>query len=88
MTRETDRHWLYRTENRSRLWIAQLLLLVLAVVPDFFLHRHAQFPDLGVQLDGIWGFYAWYGFLTCALMVVVAKLLGFALKRDERYYDE
>jgi hypothetical protein len=33
------------------------------------------------------GFYAAGGFLSCAVIIVVSKLLGFLLKRKEDYYD-
>jgi len=82
------RHWLYRPENRRKLWIAQGLVLVLALLPEFFIHHHAHFEGQGIHLDASWGFFAWYGFATCAAMVVVAKLLGFALKRKDSYYDD
>jgi fumarate reductase subunit D len=85
---EKDKHWLYRKENLSKLWIAQIVLLVLALIPEFFVHHHAHFEEQGIHVDASWGFFAWYGFLTCAAMVVGAKLLGFVLKRKDTYYDE
>ena len=36
--------------------------------------------------DGWLGFGAALGFLSCLAMVLVAKGLGFVLKRDENYY--
>jgi len=36
--------------------------------------------------DGRFGFGAVFGFLSCLAMVLVAKGLGFALKRGEDYY--
>lgn len=84
--READKHWLYRRENRTTLWTAQFAILALALVPEFFVDRHAHFDSL--HIDASWGFYAWFGFVSCALMVVVAKLLGFLLKRKDTYYDD
>ncbi|VUD62506.1 hypothetical protein TDB9533_03054 [Thalassocella blandensis] len=80
-------HWLYRPENRKKLWSLQIVLLVLAVLPEFFVHHHAHFPEQDISIDASFGFFAWYGFGTCALMVVGAKLLGFLLKRGDDYYD-
>jgi len=37
-------------------------------------------------IDGWVGFGAVYGFLSCVVMVLVAKVLGYLLKRDESYY--
>lgn len=83
-----DQHWLYRPENRRKLWATLFAILMLSLVPEWFIHRHPHFPEAGFTLDAAWGFYAWYGFITCAAMVVAAKLLGFLLKRPEGYYDE
>ena len=85
---ETQKHWLYRSENLPKLWIAQIVILVLAVVPEFFIHHHPHFEDGDFTLDASFGFYAWYGFLTCAGMVAAAKVLGIFLKRKDTYYDE
>ncbi len=83
-----QKHWLYREENRKKLWAIQFGILVLVMIPEFFVHHHAHFESQGVHVDASWGFYAWYGFATCAAMVVVAKLLGFVLKRKDTYYND
>ena len=82
------KHWLYRSENLPKLWIIQIGILLLAVVPEFFIHHHLYFEERGFSLDGSFGFYAWYGFLSCAGMVALAKVLGIFLKRKDTYYDE
>lgn len=82
------KHWLYREENRIKLWLIQLLILALALLPEFFLHHHPHFEEQGMSIDASWGFFAWYGFLTCAAMVAAAKILGIFLKRKDTYYDE
>ena len=82
------KHWLYREENRLKLWGIQLAILLLALLPEFFIHHHAHFADQGMTVDSSWGFFAWYGFLTCAAMVAAAKVLGIFLKRKDTYYDE
>lgn len=80
-------HWLYRPANRPKLWGFQFAILLLALLPDFFLHHHAHFPSSGFTLDAGFGFYAWYGFICCAVMVALAKILGIFLKRKDTYYD-
>ncbi len=85
---EPPRHWLYRDENLPKLWIAQIVILVLALIPEFFVHHHGYFAQQGFTLDAGFGFYAWYGFLTCAGMVALAKVLGIFLKRGDDYYDD
>lgn len=82
------KHWVYREENRKTLWIIQGVILVLVMIPEFFVHHHAHFESQNIGIDASWGFYAWYGFATCAAMVIVAKVLGFVLKRKEGYYDD
>lgn len=88
MSQEKQKHWLYREENRPKLWYFQIAILILGIIPEFFIHHHAYFEAQGIQVDSRAGFYAWYGFTTCAVMVIVAKLLGALLKRKDDYYDE
>ena len=45
------------------------------------MHLHPHFA-----IDALFGFHAVYGFIACALMIVVAKGLGLLLKRSDRYY--
>ncbi len=80
----SDSRW-----NIKRLW--QVSLAVLAIVflldlPKLFQdaeHSHAHYG-----VDGWFGFYSIYGFVTCVIMVVFSKALGFILKRKDDYYDE
>jgi len=81
-------HWLYRPENRPKLWVLLVLIVVLALSASLVIHPHAHFPGSGFVLDASFGFYAWYGFVTCAAMVAVAKILGIFLKRPDTYYDD
>jgi hypothetical protein len=82
------KHWLYREENRRTLWLIQIGILFVAILPEFFMHHHAYFEAQGINLDAKPGFYPWYGFATCAAMVIGAKLLGLVLKRKDDYYDD
>ncbi len=75
-------HWLTRRETIRKLWIWGCVGLAALVALDFFIHPHAYFT-----VDGSFGFNAWYGFATCVAMVVVAKLLGIFLKREDTYYE-
>ncbi len=63
-------------------------ILLLTLVPEFFIHHHAHFPDQGVSADTSFGFFSWYGFLACTGMVIAAKILGVMLKRKDTYYDD
>ena len=48
---------------------------------DFLIHRHSVHP-----WEGLWGFYALYGFIACVALVLVAKGLRTILMRPENYY--
>ncbi len=76
-------HWLYRSENHRKLWIGGGCILLLCVLAELLLERHAHFG-----IDGWFGFQALYGFVTCVAMVVLAKLLGVLIKRQDDYYDD
>ena len=49
---------------------------------DFILVRHGSHP-----LDSSPGFYAFYGFVACVLLVIIAKWLRVVLMRPENYYQ-
>lgn len=77
------RHWLYRPENIRKLWRWGFGILAASVLVQLIFHVHGHF-----SLDDWFGFNAVYGFLTCAAMVLFAKLLGFFVKRDDTYYHD
>ncbi len=76
-------HWLVRPRTIRLLWrlLAAVLLLTVAV-------------QLGVPIQGYFsvdgwpGFGAAFGFLSCLVMVLVARGLGYLLKRREDYYGD
>ncbi|MEQ8330744.1 MAG: hypothetical protein RH859_09810 [Longimicrobiales bacterium] len=76
-------HWLVRPETIRRIWIVFSAILVGIVLADLGVHHYEYFG-----IDDSFGFYAWYGFGTCLLMVVGAKALGFVLKRPDDYYED
>ena len=77
------KHWLQRPENIRKLWWIFAGVLALTVLAQFTVEIHDYFG-----VDGLFGFSALYGFGSCVLMVVVAKILGWWLKRDDHYYPE
>lgn len=79
---EKNRHWLLRKENIRKLWVVFIAILLVTVIAGIFVHQHDHFG-----IEDSFGFFAWYGFITCVGMVVFTKLLGFILKRPEDYYD-
>lgn len=76
-------HWLVRPENIRKLWIVFIIILALTVLADFFVEHHPHFG-----LDGTFGFGAWFGFISCVVLVFFSKALGALLKRPDTYYDE
>ena len=83
MTESGEKHWLVRPETVRLLWRGGLAVLALLVIGDFFVHGHPN-----SRIDGTFGFYAWYGLVTCAVMILFAKVLGVFLKRRDTYYDD
>jgi hypothetical protein len=77
-----DDHWLTRESTIKRLWGAFAIMLVIIVLLDLVIDHHAYFG-----LDGTFGFGAWFGFLSCVVLIVGAKGLGSVLKRPDTYYD-
>lgn len=76
-------HWLVKPETIRKLWIGSSVVLALIVAGDLFVEHYNYFG-----IDATFGFYAWYGFVTCVGMVVGAKLLGIFLKRKDVYYEQ
>lgn len=77
-----DAHWLTRPATIRRLWLGFIVVLALTVLLQALIRVKGYFG-----VDGWFGFGAAFGFLSCVGMVVVAKLLGLLLKRDESYYE-
>jgi uncharacterized membrane protein YhdT len=75
-------HWLDTPNNIKLIWRGFLAVLVATVVAEWFVHLHASF-----EVDALFGFSAWFGFLACIAMIVVAKGLALFLKRTDTYYD-
>ena len=79
--REPD-HWLVRPETIRWIWRISIAVLAITVLLQLVIKVKGYFG-----VDGWLGFGAAYGFLSCLAMVLVAKGLGFVLKRDEDYYQ-
>lgn len=82
MTSEEEQiHWLVRPTTIRKLWFGFSLVLVLVVAAQLVIYVKGYFG-----VDAWYGFGAVYGFFSCLLMVLVAKLLGVLIKRPEDYY--
>ncbi len=76
-------HWLDEPRNVKRLWRAFLVVLALTVLAELLVHLHPKF-----EIESEFGFSAWFGFMACAAMIVVAKALALVLKRPDTYYGK
>ena len=76
-----DSHWLTRPATIRKLWWGFSIVLALTVAAQLFVDVKGYFG-----VDGWFGFGAVFGFSSCVVMVLVAKVLGFFLKRSEDYY--
>lgn len=82
MNDEKQLHWLVRPSTIRKLWIGFSIVLALVVLAQTVIYVKGYFG-----FDAWFGFGAVYGFVSCLLMVLVAKALGLLLKRPENYYD-
>jgi len=79
---QTD-HWLARPATIRKLWIALIAFLALLLAGGAVFPVHPHF-----ELDGSFGFAAWFGFASCVVLVLGAKALAIFLKRPDTYYDD
>lgn len=80
---EQNGHWLVRASTIRLLWVVFAIVLAVLVAFDLLLVPHPHFG-----LDGTFGFSAWYGFISCVILVALAKLLGTLFKRADDYYGD
>ncbi len=56
--------------------------LVLLLLAELVIHKHAAFP-----WEKSFAFFAVYGFVSCVLLIFLAKILRWLVMRRENYYD-
>lgn len=66
-----------------RAWFIFAVILITTLIVEWFVPGKTPFES-----SHWWSFGAVFGFFSCFVMVVFAKLLGFVLKRSEDYYQE
>ena len=74
-------HWLVRPATIRKLWYGFSVVLIVVVLAQGLIDVKGYF-----NVDGWFGFGAIFGFLSCLLMVLVAKFLGLFLKRPHTFY--
>lgn len=78
-----DKQYLFDNPANVRRVIRGLLAVCLVLLGlDFVIHRHVSHP-----WEGVFGFYAVYGFVGCVVLVLLAKVLRKIVMRTEDYYD-
>ncbi len=73
-------------DNSAQLKKIGYLILAVVFASDFFVHReHAEYI-----WDKIPGWGAFYGFISCVLIILVSKFLGHqgGIMQREDYYDD
>ena len=72
------------SKTKTLRWIMFGILVFLVILDVIIPAAYERFP-----WDGIGGFGAVYGFISCVLIIVVSKALGYALLyRPEDYFDD
>ena len=82
MTGPEQDHWLARPATIRLLWVVFIAILAGLIALDLVVTHHPHFT-----LESTLGFAAWFGFLSCVVLVAFAKALGALLKRPDTYYD-
>jgi len=77
-----EKDWIYRDSTKRLLWAILGTACFLSVLAELFITRHAHFG-----VDQSLGFFALLGFGMCAILIVVAKGLGYILKKAPDFYD-
>jgi len=76
-------HLFDKPKNVTRLLRTFYSVLVLLLIGDFFIHKHADFA-----WEAWPEFFAMYGFVACVVLVLAAKyILRPLVKRREDYYE-
>ena len=75
-------YWLDDPANVDRLVRGFYAVCALLLLLDLFIPKHGGFAT-----EHVFGFYAFFGFVACVTLVLVAKQLRRVLKRPEDYYD-
>lgn len=65
------------------IWKTFLAVLAASVLAQFFVQTQPHF-----EIERLFAFNAVYGFLCCAVLILVAKALGLLLKRKDDHYRD
>lgn len=74
--------WLDDRRNVDRLVYGFYVVCAVIFAIDVFVPKHGPFA-----IEHWFGFYGWYGFVSCVALVLMAKVLRRMVMRSEDYYD-
>lgn len=80
---ENSDHWLVRGRTIRSLWIVFAVVLAVTVALQLVIDVKGYFG-----VDDWFAFGAAFGFFSCFAMVLIAKGLGWLLKREEGFYGD
>ncbi len=80
--RGEKKYWLDDPRNVRKIYGGLWIVCGLLVTADLLYEKHIEFP-----IERIRGFFAFYGFVSCVLLVLAAKQLRKIVGRGEDYYD-
>ena len=71
-----------KPRNVKRFLLVFYICLIVLLLIDPFIDKHGEF-----DWENMPAFFAAYGFVSCVLLIFIAKIMRFWIKRDENYYD-
>lgn len=63
------------------------VICAISVVAELLKSFHHHKVPAALEFTHSFGFHAWYGFLSCVLLVLAAAQMRKIVMRDEDYYD-
>lgn len=81
--RPERKYWLDDRRSVDKIFYGLVLICAGLFLADFFYHKHVNFA-----FENWFGFFAWYGFVCCVALVLLATQMRKWLKRDEDYYGD
>ena len=84
---EQEKPYFYRNNVQSFIRKLIIVLAVLFMGLDIFLHRHSHFAKKGIEsLDGAFGFYGFIGAFGSLALIIIVFIVSKVLKVSEDYY--
>lgn len=74
--------WLDDSKNVDKIFWTLIGICAVLIVVEPFYHKH---PYLG--FDGMFGFYAFFGFLAALILVFLGRFISLLLARKDDFYD-